>query len=565
VLPGCAGAPPQIIALSPARGSTSVTADAPIRVVFDHAVDHASVASRFKVDPPLAGCDLERAFSALRGAPCRVTWLPASATLVLEHPGAIFRPSTKYTFRIEPGVRDTGGSENSLDHHWDVTSAPAPQLLAGSPSDGATDVPVDSPVVISFNDLMDGRATAAAIHLSPAVAGTRVVANRRDHGRFLVLPGRLLDPLTTYTVTVGAGARDEHLQPLQREASVRFRTGGLGRAEHALVLAGRRGEAASLLLLTGLGALADGEPAPATTVLQAPRCAQAACGAVPRGGLETAYLEASSSPDGRRLAVIEHDETVADAPPDLHLVDLATGLDTDVRRGASHPSWSPDGRLLAYGTAQDVHVFEPLVDVDRVLPAGDPLAGPPVWSGDGSVLALPVRAPDARLHVDLADPALGVRYPVPGVPGEATNPALDHDGGELALHSPGGRLAEGGWLLRLRGGDPSPRRLGPGLTPVAYAPDGSSLLAVDRAPGDTPGLARIGISGGDVTHLATGPAASDLDTVATAISGGEIAFLLADAASTAQAYIENADGSNPAPLTSFGPGGLEALAVSFAG
>jgi hypothetical protein len=541
-----------------------VTADAPVRVVFDHSVDHASVVGRFTVDPPLHTCDLTRAFSAPPDAPCRVTWLRNAAAFVLEHRGAIFLPSTKYTFRIEAGVRDTSGAQNSLDHHWDITTAPAPQVLAASPSDGSTDVPVDSAVVVTFNDLMDGPATAAAIHLSPAVAGTRVVPNRRDHGRFVVLPGRLLDPETAYTVTVGAGARNEHLQPLQKAVDLHFRTTGLGRSEHALVLAGRRGEAASVVLLTGLGALAEGEPAPAFTVLLAPRCGPAPCGAVPKGGAVTAYLEASASPDGRRLAVVERDETVPSAAAQLHIIDLASGLDTDVASGATHPSWSPDGRLLAYGTAQGVHLLDPLSDVDRMLPPGDQLAGSPAWSGDGSVLALPVRASDGTPRVDLADPVLGIRYPVPGVRGEATSPALNRDGSELAVHRDGAPQLEGGWLVRLRGGDPTPRRLGPGLTPVAYT-DQSTLLAADRASADSPGLVRIGVRGGDVVHLATGPAASDLGTIAASTSGGQIAYLLSDDAGTLQAYIENADGSNPAPLTSFPRDGLAAFAVSFAG
>lgn len=560
LLPGCAGAPAQIIALSPVRGSTSVTADAPVQVVFDHPVDRASVASRFRVDPPLTGCDLEQAFSAPPTAPCHVTWRPHSATFVLDHRGAIFRPSTKYTFRIEPGVRDTAGNVNSLDHHWDLTSAPAPQLLSSSPSNRALNVAVDSPVVISFNDFMDGPATAAAIRLTPAVPGTRVVANRRDHGRFLLLPGRLLDPRTWYTVSIGAGARDEHLQPLLTRVAIHFRTGGLVRRGHALVLAGRRGEAASVALLTGLGALAQGEPAPASTVLEAPRCAVAACGAVPQGGALTGFLEAAASPDGRRLAVVERDETTATAPPRLHLVDLASGQDTTVAAGASHLSWSPDGRLLAFGDAQGVRLLDPVSGSDVLLPPGDPLAAAPAWSGDGSVLALPVHAADGTLHVDLADPVLRARYPVPGLGGEATRPALNSDGSELAVHRDGPD-GEGTWIVRLRGGSP-PRLLAAGLAPVAYIDDGT-LLAIDRAPQDTPGLVRIGVRGGDVAHLPTGPEPSDLETVAAAAPGGQIAYLLPDARGTTQAFIENADGSSPAPLTSFDPGGLEAVSVSF--
>ena len=417
-------------------------------------------------------------------------------------------------------------------------------------------------MVISFNDHMDAAATAAAIQLSPAVPGTRVVANRKDPGRFLILPGRLLDPATRYTVTVGPGARDEHLQPLLRPATVRFRTGGLIRRGHALVLAGRRGEAASVALLTGLGALAEGEPAPATTVLMAPRCAATACGAVPQGGALTGYLEAAASPDGRRLAVIERDETAAAAPAQLHVVDLASGADTRVADGAAHPSWSPDGRLLAFGDLRGAHVLDPLTGTDLLLPPGDPLAAPPAWSGDGGVVALPVRAADAGLHVDLADPVLGVRYPVPQLRGDATRPALNRDGSELAVHRDGDP-GEGTWIVGLRGGTPGPRLLARGMAPITYIDD-STLLAIDRAPQDTPGLVRVGVRGGDVAHLSTGPEPSDLETVAAATPGGQIAYLLPDADGTTQAVIENADGSNPAPLTSFPPAGLEAVAVSFA-
>jgi hypothetical protein len=561
-LTACFSAPPQILSLNPVNGSTSVGGDTPIRVDFDQPVNRASVPSRFHIDPALSGCgDPAAAFSAAPSARCRVVWRSDSAGFTFVHGGAPFQPNQQYTLTLSPGVSSRDGSVNSLDHRWRLTSAPAPVVTGASPDDGSTGVAIDTPLVINFSTAMAPGPTAEAIRLVPPVPGTRVVRNANNRGRVVILPGRLLEPDTAYTVQIGAAASEEHGQHLATAVTVHFRTGGMSGGGHAVVLARRPGEAASEVLLTALGPLQPGEPAAATTVVQAPRCQQDACGALSRDQPTLAYLEATLAPDGRALAVVEQNRTVAGAPPVLHVVPLLGGPDLDLGP-AAHPAWSPSSRLLAYGAPDGVHLLARAPAQDTRLPDGDPLAAAPVWSGDGSVLALPVQSPSGLMHVDLADPLLGIRYPVPGISaGSASAPAPSPDGAELAVRRDGGGVT-GTWVVRLRAGGAAPRRLGDDLVPVAYTA-AATLLALERSESDS--LVRVSVGSGDRVRLAPAPPGADLAGAVTVPSRRLVAFIGASSDGAVQAYIENADGSNPAALTAFAAGQLEATAVSFGG
>lgn len=566
LLTACFTSPPQIIQLSPVNGSTGVAADAPVKVVFDHPVRRDSVASRLSVDPGIDGCDVPAAFHASAGAGCRVVWSADSSSFTLEHRSTPFAPNTKYTFALSPGVTDVSGVVNGLDHHWAVTSGPPPVVNSISPSDGSTDVPVDSTLVVAFSNAM-AMQTTSAIHLTPSVPGTRVVRNTRDHGRFVILPGRLLEAGEAYRITVGTGATDEHGQRLAVSVSALFRTGGLGTGGHAIVLARRPGEVPTEVFLTALGAASPGEPAAAAVVLQSPRCTGTSpCGAVAAGGPLTEYLQAAVSPDGRWVAVVQRDLRLGPAAPSsVELVGLPSLARRQVAAAGSDVSWSPDATRLAYGAPDGVHLHVVASGRDLLLPPGDPLAAPAAWSGDGRVLALPVQNPQTGLaHVDLADPALLARYAVPGLVGSVSDPALSGDGSTLAVRREGGADVDGTWTIRLLGGDATPRRLGADLTPVAFV-DAGTLLAAERPPDGDPGLVRVSVGSGDRDRLAFQPLASDLSSAVVAPSGRQVAFLRPDAAGVLQAVIVNVDGSNPAVLTTFRVGDAEAIAVSFAG
>ncbi|HET9051880.1 MAG TPA: Ig-like domain-containing protein [Candidatus Dormibacteraeota bacterium] len=546
-----------MISLSPANGTRGVGADEPVVVTFDRSVDPSTVATRFHVAPPLGHCDVVAAFAAPASAPCSVTWRSADSAFTFVHPGAPFAPDSTYRFTLDPGVEDTAGAANGLDHHWQLVTASAPVVRTFTPADGSTGVAVDAPLAIGFSSAMLAGPTEGAIHLDPPVPGTRVAVNTIDRSRYVVLPGRLLAPGTVYTLRVDGQAQDEHGQPLAAPTSVRFTTGGLGRAAHAIVLERRAGEAPTLLELTRRSPDEAGEPAAAVALLQAAQCLGTACS----GRTTVTYTDAAISPAGNEIAVVEHPDGATEDR--LVLVSVPGLAERILATPGGLPSWSPDGSAVAFASGDRVALFHVASGLTTLLPEGDPLAARPAWSDDGATLALTVARPGEAPHVELADPDLLSRYAVPGLFGPATDPALSPDASVLAVRRDG--TAAGTWLVDLRSGAGSVQLLDPTLTPIAWT-DGGTLVGVSRPAGGADTIVRANVAGGGETALTAGPRPSDLSTVVADVAGRSLGFLLPDPAGVVQAWAMNLDGSNPTQLTTFAPGdGLEAASVSLGG
>ena len=155
--------------------------------------------------------------------------------------------------------------------------------------------------------------------------------------------------------------------------------------------------------------------------------------------------------------------------------------------------------------------------------------------------------------------------PSPPLTVELSSPSLSPSGVRLAVRRDGNPATDGTWTVPLAGGagaGATPSRVATDLTPIAWAGE-SSLLAVSRT-GTEPALVRLNIASGDRTTI-PGVLPGELASLVVTASGRQLAFLRVDQRGAAEAFVENADGSNPAPLTPLLEGGRVAVGLSVSG
>jgi hypothetical protein len=542
--------------LEPNRGSTGVPADAPVRVMFDRPVLHTSIVGRFTVDHTIPGCDLGAAFGAPSTAPCWIHWLDPQPGFELLHAGAVFAPLTKYTFTLAGGFSDPQGDRNGLDHHWDLTTAPAPRITATAPANSSVDVAVDAPMAVSFSAPMDAPSTAAAISLAPAVPGTRVVRNSLDHTRFAILPGQLLDPGVVYRINVNGTARGEDEQVLAAASAIAFTTGARLGAPHAVVLAGAPGANATEVLLPALAPAAGGDPVAAPVLMQAPLCtATDGCGVVAAQAPLSTYEAAAVAPDGTHIAVVVDDAVTGSA--ELDVVDTVHNTTLTRVPGGVRPSWSPDGSELALVSGSEVEVVDVSSGVVTVVDSGIGLRAPPLWSGSSTLVLSTAPTGSAPAAVELVNLLVGARYSLPGVPAGSTAAAVSPAGTRLAIAAPTGTIL----VAPAAGASGTAQPLPGQLDAIGFAGEGT-LIAVNPVSNQ---LVRVSVAGGDTTTVSLSPGLVDLSTVRVGPDGRRVVYLGVDAAGTTQAFVANADGSGALATTRFVPGaGLQAQTIDFA-
>jgi hypothetical protein len=205
---------PSVVLVEPFNGAAGVAVDAPVGLLFSERVSPGTVTpSTFRL--------LRNAtFTPVAGAVA----VAADGRSAVFTPEADLRPSTQY--RVEAGTEITDLTGQTLNFFVSTfTTAPggdgaAPQVVAVSPQDGASEVPVNARVVMRVsepvNALSVGPGAVAVSAGGAPVPGT--IALSTDRTLLTFTPAAPLTPSTAYDVAAG-GFADRSGNPVAPFAS----------------------------------------------------------------------------------------------------------------------------------------------------------------------------------------------------------------------------------------------------------------------------------------------------------------------------------------------------------
>lgn len=176
----------------PADGANEVQPGATITVFFNRPVvpltaveAQGNLPQPLTFNPPIQG---------------RGEWL--NTAIYTFTPAAPLAGGTTYTGRIAAGLADVSGNPLQADYTWSFTVA-RPQVVTIDPADGATLVPLQPPITLTFNVPIDPAAARAAFRLQGA--GGAIPGDLQVDGATLSFtPTQRLEFDTSYTVVVAA-------------------------------------------------------------------------------------------------------------------------------------------------------------------------------------------------------------------------------------------------------------------------------------------------------------------------------------------------------------------------
>ena len=158
--------PPMVIATFPAFNSAGVALNSAMSVTFNEAIDPATINAQ--------------TFILLKDGTTQVAGnVSYVGTTAQFRPASNLTAGVSYTATVKKGVKDLAGNVPAADVSWSFTTGSAsdsdtvaPQVLSVSPPDGSKNVPVDSPLIVTFNEpvmpfefgLIDGRPVAVTFN-----------------------------------------------------------------------------------------------------------------------------------------------------------------------------------------------------------------------------------------------------------------------------------------------------------------------------------------------------------------------------------------------------------------
>lgn len=203
--------PPGVARVSVSRTAAdgrSALTHATIDIEFSEAVERPSVESRFRITPSVAGA---------------LSW--DGERVLIFTPARKLPIATEFAVHLDSGFRDREGNVNTTEvPSFTFRTVDLPLVTAATPLEGAVGIPLDQPLSLSFDRLMDTELTAKAVRVRP----TASLAPTWQGTTLLLTPTAPLASGTVYRLTVGGEAADADGNPLARPFTLAFQTVSTG-------------------------------------------------------------------------------------------------------------------------------------------------------------------------------------------------------------------------------------------------------------------------------------------------------------------------------------------------
>jgi len=208
---------PTVSSTVPASDATGVATNTPIAITFSEAMNPLTITT--------ANITLAQGANPIAGT---VTYAGVTAIFT---PTQGLAHDTGYTATVSAAVTDLAGNAMAAAHVWSFTTGTlvdvtAPTVSATAPMDDATEVPLDTLVVITFSEAIDPMTITATSVMVEDADGVEVPGMFTAVGNTAVFtPANDLAPMTEYTVTVTTAVTDLAGNPMVEDHHFVFTTG----------------------------------------------------------------------------------------------------------------------------------------------------------------------------------------------------------------------------------------------------------------------------------------------------------------------------------------------------
>ena len=193
--------PPTAFFTSPAINGINVPVNQKITIIFNEAMDPATLNS--------ATFTVSASGAAVKGT---VVSIGKSATFT---PDLKLAGKKQYTATIATGAKDLAGNALANNYVWSFTTGAAEDIIAPSaisfnPANGAIDTPVNQKINVIFSEAMDPATITTATFRITKTSGAVALIGRIEYigNTATFAPNNNLANNTQYTITVTTGAKD---------------------------------------------------------------------------------------------------------------------------------------------------------------------------------------------------------------------------------------------------------------------------------------------------------------------------------------------------------------------